>query len=100
MKGQMLFVITASLHGDFALSSPLFYSLQPIDEAEWWAPKGLTHGPDVPLDSSCPTSGIVTTGSWKEVGYQGCHVLRVELLTHLSSFVRVDAVVSDACCAL
>ena len=82
MKGQMLFVITASLQGGFALSSPLFYSLQPIDEAEWWAPKGLTHGPDVPLDFIYPTSDIVTTGNWNEVGYQIYHVLQVGMLTH------------------
>jgi len=100
MKGQMLFVITASLQGGFALSSPLSYSLQPIDEAEWWAPKGLTHGPDVPLDFIYPTSDIVTTGNWNEVGYQSHQVLRVALLIHLSSFVHVDPLVPDACCAL
>jgi len=52
VKDQMLFVITASLQGGFALSSSPFYSLQPVDKAEVtsWAPKGLMQGPDVPLD--------------------------------------------------
>lgn len=100
MKGQMLFVITASLQGGFALSSPLFYSLQPTDEAELWAPKGLMHGPDVPLDFIYPTGDIFGMGNWDEVGYRSYYVLQVELLTHLFSLVHVDASVSDACCAL
>lgn len=52
MKDQMLFVITASIQGGFALSSSPFYSLQPVEKAEVtsWAPKGLMEGPDVPLD--------------------------------------------------
>ncbi|KIM36734.1 hypothetical protein M413DRAFT_31369 [Hebeloma cylindrosporum] len=68
VKGQMLFVVTASLQGGFALSSPLFYSLRPIDEVEvtLWAPKGLSHGPDVPLDSIYPSGDYSTTGNWDE----------------------------------
>jgi hypothetical protein len=100
MKCQMLFVITASLQGGFALSSPQFCSLQPNDEAEVWAPKGLTHGPDVPLDCIYPSGDIVTMGNWDEVGYQNYYVLPMQLLTHLSSLVRVDILVSDACYAL
>ena len=101
IKDQMLFVITASLQGGFALSSPLFHSPQPIDEAEvtLWAKKGLTHGPDVPSDFIYPASDIFPTGNWDEVGYQSYHVFKVEL-TNLSSLVSVDALVSYTWCSL
>jgi len=78
IKDQMLFVITASVQGGFALSSPLFHSLQPMDEAEvtLWAKRGFTHGPDVPSDFIYPTSDIFTMGNWDEVGYQSHYVFR------------------------